>query len=229
MKNIVSDLSAPNRSEEQIRSRERVSAHGEVFTADREVEAMLDLVCRETERIDSRFLEPACGNGNFLVKILERKLTVVRHKYIKNRTDYELYALIAVSSIYGIDIQMDNVIECRDRLYEILAVEYVTTFKEQFREKYLLAIRHILSKNIIWGDSLTQQAPDGLAPIRFCEWSVVNDKIIRRDFLLEDLLQNQPFEGSNLFYDLGDEAFIPTPIAVYPPIHYLKLADYGTK
>ncbi len=211
----------------QIKSKERVSTHGEVFTSDREVNAMLDLVKQETERIESRFLEPACGNGNFLVKILERKLAVVRRCYAKSRTDYELYALIAVSSIYGVEIQKDNVEECRERLYNIFAKEYTSLFKNSTTEEYLKSIRYILDKNILWGDALTLKTPDGTKPIIFSEWSAMGGKVKRRDFTLDNLLQNQPMAVPNLFSDLGDEAFIPTPIKEFPLTHYLKLHSYA--
>lgn len=227
MKDTVSDLPAAHKSMGQIKSKERVSTHGEVFTADREVNAMLDLVKQETERIESRFLEPACGNGNFLVKILERKLNIVRSRYKENRTDYELYALIAVSSIYGIDIQMDNVQECRNRLYEIFTTEYKKHFKNSQTEQYLTSISYILSKNILWGDALTLLTPDGKNPIVFSEWSAINGMINRRDFTLNELLQSQPIDGPNLFSDLGDEVFIPTPIKEFPLTHYLKLSEHA--
>ncbi|MFR9591810.1 MAG: SAM-dependent DNA methyltransferase [Rikenellaceae bacterium] len=224
MENIYPDLTAPTT---QIKSKERVSTHGEVFTSDREVNAMLDLVGQETERIEYRFLEPACGNGNFLAKILERKLTVVRRCYAKSRTDYELYALIAVSSIYGVDIQLDNVEECRDRLYNIFTNEYIALFKNSTTEEYLKSIRYIIDKNILWGDALTLKTPDGAKPIIFSEWSAMGGKVKRRDFTLDNLLQNQPMAEPNLFSDLGDEAFIPTPVKEFPLTHYLKLHSYA--
>ncbi len=211
----------------QIKSKERVSAHGEVFTADREVNAMLDLVMQETQRIESRFLEPACGNGNFLAKILERKLAVVRTRHHKSRTDYELYALIAVCSIYGVDIQMDNIIECRERLFNIFSSEYKAIFSNSQTEEYLRSIQYILERNILWGDALTLLSPDGEKPIIFSEWSALNGMINRRDFTLDMLLKNQPISEPNLFSDLGEEAFIPMPIAEYPLTHYLKLYDYA--
>ncbi len=229
MENKIPDSTAPINLSGQIKSKERVSAHGEVFTSDREVEAMLDLVKLETERIESRFLEPACGNGNFLVKILERKLAVVRKYYAKNRSDYELNALIAVSSIYGVEIQLDNVHECLERLFCIFKTEYTSLFKNSTTEEYLLSIRYILAKNILWGDALTLKTPDCTNPIIFSEWSAVSGKIKRRDFTLDNLLQNQPMTVPNLFSDLGDEAFIPTPIAEYPLTHYLKLYSHDTK
>jgi type I restriction-modification system DNA methylase subunit len=108
------------KQEKQVVSKERVANHGEVYTAQREVNAMLDLVKQETERIDSRFLEPACGTGNFLAEVLERKLRIVETRYGKSQLEYERYSVIAVSSIYGIDILEDNVVKCRDRLFGIL-------------------------------------------------------------------------------------------------------------
>jgi type I restriction-modification system DNA methylase subunit len=112
----------------QVKSKKRVADHGEVFTNDREVNAMLDLVKHETERIDSRFLEPACGNGNFLAEVLRRKLKVVDQRYANNQMDWERYAVISVSSIYGVDILEDNAQECRVRLYQIFDDLYTSHF-----------------------------------------------------------------------------------------------------
>ncbi|WP_304063639.1 hypothetical protein [Pedobacter glucosidilyticus] len=92
----------------QVKSKKRVTDHGEVFTSQREVSAMLDLVKHETERIDSRFLEPTCGNGNFLAEVLRRKLEIVNSRYSKNQVEWERYSIMAVSSIYGVDILEDN-------------------------------------------------------------------------------------------------------------------------
>lgn len=217
------DLSGPAR---RIKSRERVSAYGEVFTADREVNAMLDLVKEETERIDSRFLEPACGNGNFLARILERKLTVVQRRYAASRPDYELYAFLAAASLYGIELLKDNVEECRARLFRILHDAYLTRFPQTHPDsEYLQTIRYVFRRNILWGDALTLRTPDGCEAITFSEWTAVNGSglIKRRDFELDMLLRNQPLQGPNLFSDLGDEAFIPTPKAEYPLTHYLKI------
>ena len=94
---IVGDM-----ADTQIKSRERVRAHGEVFTAEREVKAMCDLVKEETERIDSRFLEPACGDGNFLAEILHRKLAVCDKRYGGSVADWEKFSFLAVTSLYGI-------------------------------------------------------------------------------------------------------------------------------
>ena len=211
----------------QVKSKKRVADHGEVFTAEREVNAMLDLVKQETERIDSRFLEPACGDGNFLVEILNRKLNVVVSKYKKSQSEFERYIIIALSSIYGVDILEDNVISCRQRLFDIANTSYSKTFKDKCKEECSTTLKHILSKNIVWGDALTLKRVDGSdEPIIFTEWTPINgSKIKRRDYTMANLLESQPLDEPNLFSDLGDKAFIPTPVKDYPLTHYLKLAD----
>jgi len=118
----------------QVKSKKRVTDHGEVFTSEREVNAMLDLVKQETERIDSRFLEPACGTGNFLVEILRRKLKIVENRYKKSQLEFESYTVIAISSIYGVDILEDNVVECRNRLFEIFDEKYTLFYKTKCKE-----------------------------------------------------------------------------------------------
>lgn len=211
----------------QIISRQRVSDHGEVYTSQREVNAMLDLVKQETERIDSRFLEPACGTGNFLVEILKRKLKVVESRYKKSQLEYERNAVIAISSIYGVDILEDNVDICRERLFDIIKNKYTRLFKNLISKDYLISIKFILFKNIIWGDALTLKTV-GLVeePIVFSEWSLVlKNKLQRRDFKMTTLLENQPLDELNLFSDLGEEAFIPVPIKTFPLQSIYKLAE----
>ena len=137
----------------QVKSKKRVAEHGEVFTAEREVNAMLDLVKQETERIDSRFLEPACGDGNFLVEILNRKLNVVVSKIQKSQSEFERYIIVALSSMYGVDILEDNVISCRQRLFDIASTTYTKTLKDKCKEECSNTLKHILSKNIVWGDA----------------------------------------------------------------------------
>jgi hypothetical protein len=216
-----------NNIEKQVKSRKRVRDHGEVFTSDREVNAMLDLVKPETERIDSRFLEPACGNGNFMAKILERKLAVVESQYKKSQLEYERYAVLAVSSIYGIDILQDNVEECRMRLFEIFNTTYTRLYRVACKEECRRSVKYILSVNVLWGDALTLKTPDATAkPIVFPEWSAINGSLMKRkDFTMANLMESQPMEGSNLFSDLGDEAFLPTPVADYPLVHFLKIGE----
>ena len=137
--------------EKQVKSKKRVADHGEVFTAEREVNAMLDLVKHETERIESTFLEPACGNGNFLAEILRRKLAVV-DQYKRFPSDWERYSMVAMMSIYGVDILSDNVAECRERLYGIWETAYKKVCKKECRDECREAVRFILSRNILCGD-----------------------------------------------------------------------------
>ncbi len=220
-------LTEATNKDAQVLSKQRVSDHGEVFTAQREVNAMLDLVKSETERIDSRFLEPACGTGNFLVAILNRKLTVVAARYDKNLLEWERYAWIALSSLYGVDILQDNVQTCRDRLLELFTQYYNVQSQNERKPEFLKSAAFVLSKNIIWGDALTLRTPDPAAkPIIFAEWSAVQGSFVkRRDYTMEHLLQSQPVDGNNLFSDLGDKAFLPVPVADFPLTHFLQLSD----
>ena len=212
---------------QQIKNKSRVADHGEVFTSSREVNGMLDLVDHETRRIDSRFLEPACGSGNFLAPVLERKLEVVNERYRRSQLEYERAGVIAVSSIYGVDILLDNVEECRERLYEIFKASYTGLFGTKVKEECLRTVRVILEKNILWGDALSMLRADGTGePIVFTEWTAVNGrKIKRREYKLANLMAYQPMEGDTLFSDLGEEAFLPKPIREYPLIDFLEIID----
>jgi hypothetical protein len=160
--------------EKQIVSKKRVADHGEVLTDEREVKAMLDLVKQETERIESRFLEPACGTGNFLTEILERKLQVVESHYRKNPLEYARNTILAVSSIYGIDILEDNVLVCRRRLFDIVD-------QRSGSMDYFATVKYLLECNIIWGDALSlKTVGEHPQPIVFSEWSPVNGSLIKR-------------------------------------------------
>lgn len=215
----------------QVKSKKRVADHGEVFTAEREVNAMLDLVKQETERIDSRFLEPACGNGNFLAEILRRKLKVVKDRYKKSPGDYEKYAVLAVSSVYGVELLPDNAQECRERLFEIFDMEYTANCKKDACDECREAVRFILKRNILCGDALTLKTTDG-EPIIFSEWSLVSGGMMqRRDFRLDELLEgtiSQPlaFQMAGWEYDNEIQAYIPPPIKVFPLTHYRKVQQY---
>jgi len=217
----------------QTKSKKRVADHGEVFTAEREVNAMLDLVKHETERIDSRFLEPACGDGNFLAEILRRKLAVVKSRYGKNAADYERYAVIAVTSIYGVELLSDNTDECRKRMFEIFDIEYTVNCKKEANDDTREAVRHILRHNILCGDALTMKTTDGV-PITFAEWSAVNGSMLkRRDFQLSQMLEENT---ANLQTDLFSEkgtyeqgeigAIFSPPIREFPPVHYRRVTQY---
>ena len=189
---------------------------------------MLDLVKQETERIDSRFLEPACGTGNFLVEILRRKLAVVEQRYYKSQIEYERYAIIAVSSIYGVDLLQDNVEEARKRLFVIFNERYTKKYKSNCKEECRTSVKFILERNILRGDALTLLT-DNNKPIVFSEWSAVNGSMIkRRDFTLNNLLEAEAMKDDGglfeEFYDT-DPAFLPKPIREYPLTHFLKLAE----
>lgn len=197
-----------------IKSKQRVADHGEVFTPAWMVEAMLDLVTGETERIDSRFLEPACGSGNFIVQILRRKLAAVEVKYGKSAFESRHYALLALMCIYGIELLEDNIAECRANLLDILA-EYLNV--EESDDLYRAA-SYVLSQNLVHGDALTMRTHDG-QPITFAEWGYLGKgKFQRRNFRFDVLTGSSAFsaEGS-LFAHLGKhEIFMP--VKTYPPM-----------
>lgn len=219
--------------EQQIKSKQRVADYGEVFTAPREVNAMLDLVKSETERIDSRFLEPACGEGAFLTEILRRKLAVVKRQYGKSPYDYERYAVVAVTSIYGVDIQSDNVEICREKLFAIWDGEYIANMRNQVDDACRDAVRFILRKNILCGDVLTMLRSDG-SPIIFAEWNLVTGREFkRRDYVLSELLTGHEAQMSmdmlDWEYDEESDAYIPAPIREYQVMDYHKLMECDEK
>ncbi len=209
-----------NRPTNHIKSKQRVADHGEVFTPAWLVEAMLDLVKDETERIDSRFLESACGSGNFLVQILRRKLAAVELKYGKSAFERQHYALLALMCIYGIELLADNITECGDNLLEIFA-GYLNL--DETDDLYRAA-SYVLAQNLVHGDALTMRTHDD-QPISFAEWGYLGKgKFQRRDFSLATLTLASTFsaEGS-LFAHLGKhEIFKPTK--TYPPLTVAELA-----
>ena len=211
----------------QVKSKKRVTDHGEVFTSEREVNAMLDLVKQETERIDSRFLEPACGNGNFLAEVLRRKLSIVEAKYKKSQLEYERYAVIAISSIYGVDILEDNAHECRERLFKIFDDQYTKRFKSECKEDCRSSVKFLLNRNILWGNALDFTNPVTKEPIIFSEWSPINGSMLkRRDYVFKFLVEQT--HQFSMFNDEGNAAAIDEPIKDYPVMHFLKLAKYAS-
>ena len=220
------ELNEEIKQDKQVKSKQRVADHGEVFTNQREVNAMLDLVKHETERIDSRFLEPACGNGNFLAEVLRRKLTVVDSRYCKSQVEWERYSVIAVSSIYGVDILEDNAQECRDRLLGIYIDWYSKTFK-QVNNDCIRSVGFLLSRNILWGDALDFTNPETKQPIIFSEWSTVNGSMLkRRDFMFKFLVEKS--HQFAMFNDEGNAAAIDEPVKDFPLVHFLKLGEDDT-
>lgn len=200
-----------------IKSKQRVADHGEVFTPPQLVEDMLDLVKAETERIDSRFLEPACGSGNFLVAVLRRKLDAVEVKYGKSDFEKRHYALLALMCLYGIELLPDNIAECRANLLEIFAERLnLDESDDLYRAAY-----YALSQNLVHGDALKMQTIEG-EPITFAEWGYLGKgKFQRRNFKFSSLTQSSAYsaEGS-LFAELGkheiftpDESFLPMTVS----------------
>lgn len=203
-----------------FRSRQRVAGHGEVFTPPWMVEAMLDLVKDESERIDSRFLEPACGSGNFLVEVLRRKLAAVERKFGRSGFERRQYALLALMCIYGIELLEDNIAECRANLLGILA-EYLNL--EESDDLYRGAV-YVLSQNLVHGDALTIRTHDG-EPITFAEWGYLGKgRFQRRDFRLDVLTQSAAWsQEGTLFANLGKHEIF-TPVQTYPPMTVGELA-----
>ena len=211
----------------QIKSRQRVAEHGEVFTNPREVNAMLDLVRDESFRLDSRFLEPACGDGNFLIDILRRKLSLLSS--VKSSSEWEFKSLIAVGSCYGIELLEDNCEACRERLYgEVINIRprpLATPSNLEGESGYCKSLRYMLRKNIVCGDALTYRTSEG-KPITFCEWTPIagSMQFSRRDFQF-DFLVTQSHQYS-LFDEHGEAQSFDEPIYSYPPMHYTQIYRY---
>ncbi len=234
--------------EKQVKSKKRVADHGEVFTAEREVKAMCDLVGDECLRIDSRFLEPACGDGNFLAEILERKLSIVKGKYKKSSYDYERNAILALTSIYGVDLLIDNTEICRERLFNIWNKEYTSCCKSDANDDARDTAKYILNTNIVCGNALSlmcvdENQQDTDFPIIFSEWTFpFNDaRILRRDFRLDVLLKDNKNEENyngqfslfgvdamgfeNWMIDPVTNELVPKPIKEYPLTHYRRIKE----
>jgi hypothetical protein len=211
---------------QQIKSRHRVANHGEVFTHEREVTGMLDLVKNETDRLDSRFLEPACGTGNFLVEILRRKLAILKQKYGRSQPEYEKYGVIAISSLYGIDLLDDNIEECKERLLKIFENEYTSIFKHEINKKYVYVLKFILDKNIISGDALTMKDNKG-KPLIFSEWSMpYNDsKIKRKEYSFKDIFSPTLLWSYTVDSDTGERVILPNVHKDHPIMNYMELAN----
>ena len=183
----------------QVKSKQRVADHGEVFTAEREVKAMCDLVAQECLRIDSRFLEPACGDGNFLSEILDRKLSIVKEKYRRSAYDWERNSLLALGSLYGVDILSDNCQICRERLYKQWEKAYKAACKKECNDDTRRAARFVLERNIVQGNALSLRCVDECqndtdAPIVLSEWTFPQNNafIHRKDYTFAELLDEKP-------------------------------------
>ena len=196
----------------RVKSKQRVTDHGEVFTAEREVKAMLDLVQTETERLDSRFLEPACGDGNFLIEILSRKMQVVSRLSGNSLSAYQLNTCRAVASIYGVELMADNTEACRQRLYNYVAEQYCHTFPDihssfdsETQDTALLrTIRFLLERNIM-----------------FSEWTFIGEQVSRCDFRFNFLVEKK--HQYSLFDEQGEPQQFDRPIQAFSPVHYTQL------
>ena len=203
-----------------IRSKQRVADHGEVFTPAWMVEAMLDLVKEETERIDSRFLEPACGDGNFLVRILQRKLAAVELKYGKNEFEKRHFALLGLMCTYGIELLTDNIAECKANMLEPFA-EYLQL--EPTDDLYRAAA-YVLAQNLVHGDALTMLTQEG-QPMTFAEWGYLGKgKFQRRDFRLDALTQAASWNTEGELFATAERKDIFSPVKTYPSMTVIELA-----
>lgn len=221
--------------EQQVKSKQRVADVGEVFTAEREVKAMCDLVKDETERIESHFLEPACGNGNFLAEVLNRKLAVVERRYKKSPLEFEKYSLVALSSLYGIDIMEDNAQECRERLFNIWNDSYSKRLKNNSRNECREAAKFLLRKNIINGDALSLKDLDG-QPIIFSEWKLIGEKFKRTDSPFQEAVnqQDKKYNEQLSLFAFEDEApetssyyaLLDQRIKEFPLIDFWRIQEY---
>lgn len=233
----------------QVKSKERVSERGEVFTAEREVKAMCDLVAVQCDNVDSTFLEPACGDGNFLAEILERKLNRVKKDARGDAVTWEWLSVRAVASLYGVDIMLDNAEECRQRLFEQWNSAYKTACKKSCNDETRESVRYILSKNIICGNALTmmcvdESGQDTKDPITFAEFKTCGKMYMlkRRDYRLDVLLKanEKPEKQVQMSFESDTDdiyrylkinsvtgEYEPIPLREYSPLHYRRLKENG--
>ena len=224
-------------SERPAISRQRVMDHGEVFTPPGLVNDMLDLVAGECERVDSRFLEPACGHGNFLVEVLRRRLALVDLRH-KQRTQWEPNALLGLACLYGIELLHDNVSDCRNRLQNLFAEHYSARYGKSAKPACIAAAGTIARTNILLGDALKMTTVGSKVypaePLVFTEWSLLSGgKFKCRLYEYHDLSQPPPGALSGLFVaasarltdEDGKPVYIPRQVADRSPVHYLKLAE----
>lgn len=210
-------------------SKDRIRKFGEVKTQNNEIKNMIGLVNEEIDRVDSRFLEPACGDGNFLYEILLKKLDIAYKLSNRDLIKFEVQAIYGLSSLYGIELLEDNVEKTRARLKNLLENFFNDKFQLKLNNEYNKSINLILKLNIIHGDALSlKKANDKNEDITFSEWSMINETDFkRRDYTFKDLLAYQPYKEENLFSDLGEKAFIPNPVKEFKPKNYLKLYEYS--
>lgn len=187
-----------------------------VYTPDTLVHEMLACIQNEVERIDARVLEPACGNGNFLDIILRNKLNSVGKKYSHSRLDFEFYILRSLMSIYGVEIDIDTIVLCKERLLKTTLDFYTQFYNNEQWEKLYPLISYILDTNILCGDALSLTNPVNGEAIVFAEWSFLGSyRVKRRDFIYEQLINNS-MNSERVVSDMNTENFIPRPVRDYP-------------
>ena len=233
----------------QVKSKQRVTDHGEVFTAEREVKAMCDLVESQCDNVDSTFLEPACGDGNFLSEILGRKLLRVKKNARSNATEWEWLSIRAIASLYGVDILQDNVEACRERLFKQWDKAYKSACKKNCNDETRESVRYILSKNIVCGNALTMMCVDENQQdtdeyISFAEFKTCGRPYMlkRRDYRFDVLLKanEKPAEQRQLIVDFDEDDiynyleinpvtgnYMPKPLCEYIPLHYRRIKENG--
>lgn len=213
-------------NEKIIKSKQRSIDFGEVNTKSEIVKKMVDLVDIEFEKLDSKFLEPACGDGNFLCEVLERKMNLVKNMHSKHQVDYEKYIIQVCTSIYGIDLLEDNVELARKRLLDIFNKNYSNLFKS-LNEDIIKSVKKIFELNIVQGDALSFKSGKKFDKfIIFPEWSLIDNLIKRRDFTYKDFIAYAPITEPNLFSNLGEKAFVPEPVKDWPLKKYYKLYEF---
>jgi hypothetical protein len=226
--NIKRVFSIHHMSITQIKSKERIKNIGEVFTHAREIYAMLDLLSDDFVHVDATFLEPACGNGNFLCEILKRKLNLVAEKFSKTQSEYEMNAFKAVTSIYGIDIQHDNIKECVERLFELMSAHYKSKYKETCKAEFLKSIIFVLTKNIIQGDTTSYKTKSNQS-ILFTEWNVITSEcVVRKEYKFDDLIHHASAREFPLFKDKVDDldnSYNRRANQQFKPVHFLSLHE----
>ena len=231
----------------QVKSKERVAEHGEVFTAEREVKAMCDLVETQCDNVDATFLEPACGDGNFLVEILGRKLTRAKKDAKSDATQWEWLSVRAVASLYGVDIMQDNAVECRERLFKQWDKAYKAACKKSCNDETRESVRYILSKNIVCGNALTMMCVDENQQdtekyIVFSEFKIAKPYFLKHcEFRLDVLLKANEKPKQQRQIALGTDEdiynyleinpvtgdYMPKPLREYPPLHYRRIKENG--
>ena len=206
---------------------DRISEYGEVFTNEKEVKDMLLLVENETQRIDSKFLDPACGDGNFLKEIILQKLILLQGINKREQLSYERNLFLITANTYGIELLKDNISKCRERIFNIIFEAYSKKFRDKINPYFLSCIKFVISKNIVHGDALTNMNPSQKESIRFSEWVFITRSLVkRREFLYKELIENSIINESPLFANLGSQSFIPTPCRDFKAIHFYELENH---